>query len=87
VGRLPWKVGRLLALEDAINAVRPRASAVRSNRHGPKNDTEVVARCGETSPLNKRLIQGLRFRNQPTKSHQNGTLRGKNGVDDVEQQI
>jgi hypothetical protein len=48
---------------------------------------EVVARCGETSPLNKRLTQGLRFRNQPTKSHQNGTLRGKNGVDDVEQQI
>jgi hypothetical protein len=34
-----------------INVAWPRASAVRSNRHGPKNDTEVVARCGETFPL------------------------------------
>ena len=45
-----------------------------------KNDTEVVASCGETSSLNTRLIQELRFRNQLINSHQNGTLRERQTV-------
>ncbi len=34
--RLHRQVCGLLAFEDTINVARPRASAVRSNRHGPK---------------------------------------------------
>jgi hypothetical protein len=55
-----------------MNVVRPHASAIRLNRHGPK----VVASCRETSPSQYAFAPRVASPEPvPPTHHQNGTLR------------